>query len=282
MKKNYFLFLFTALSFVISNTAQVTLSQTNSNAITPDHTVSCNANNVPDDNQYFRAYDIAAMGYTQFDVSEVSFGVQMATAVDASFALDVTIYSNAGGTFPSGTLTEVSTVSVPITASDANSIKTVPIVASVMAPAQLVVEISIPDELAANHTTQFFLGSNSAGESAPSYISSDGCGLSMVTYDSVGISNVHVIMDVIGIALSIDEFDVSKVSVYPNPSSDIINITLHPSNTLKAVEIYSLTGQLVFKGNQETTLNIGNLNSGIYMLKVSTENGVASKKLLKQ
>ncbi|MCK7589951.1 T9SS type A sorting domain-containing protein [Subsaxibacter sp. CAU 1640] len=281
MKKNYFLFLLINLSFLAISSAQITLTQTNSNAIIADNTIACHANNVPADNQYFRAFDIAALGYTQFDVDQVSFGVQMATTIAPGFAIDITIYSNAGGAFPAGTLTEVSTVSVPIVGTDANTIKTVPINATVMAPAQLVVEINIPDEITPSHTTQFFVGSNSAGQSAPTYFSSVGCGIPVSTLASLGFSNVHVILNVTGFALSIDDYSVSNVSISPNPTSDIINIDLHPSNTLHSVEIYSLTGQLVFKGKNELTLNIGHLNSGVYMLQVKTDNGTASKKLIK-
>ncbi|MEZ4802469.1 MAG: T9SS type A sorting domain-containing protein [Gelidibacter sp.] len=281
MKKNYALFLF-LMCFVWFAQSQVTLSQNTSNTITPGNTVACaTSQGVPADNIYYRAFDLVALGYTQFDVNQVSFGINNASMIAAGFAVDVIIYSNSGGTFPAGTLTQVASVSVPIVAADANTIKTVPISASVVAPAQLVFGVSIPDEATPMHTTRFSLGSNAAGQSAPGYISSTACGLPISTITSIGFPNVHIVMSVAGIPLSVDEFSISKVSISPNPTSDYVNIELHPSNSIKSVEIYSLTGQLVLKSKSESRINISNLHSGVYMMKVITNNGTASKKLIR-
>ncbi|MEZ4792998.1 MAG: T9SS type A sorting domain-containing protein [Gelidibacter sp.] len=281
MKKIYALFLF-SLCFVPLAQSQITLSQTTSNAITPGNTVACaTGQGVPADNIYYRSFNLAALGYTQFDVNQVSFGINNASTIAAGFAVDVIIYSNTGGTFPAGTLTPVATVSVPITAADANTVKTVPITASVVAPAQLVFGVSIPDEATPAHTTRFSLGSNSAGQSAEGYISSVACGIGISTITSIGFPNVHIVMSVTGIALSVDEFSVSKVSISPNPTSDYVNIELHPSNSINRVEIYSVTGQLVQKATNQSRIDISSLNAGVYLMKVITANGTASKKLIK-
>lgn len=279
MKKNYALFLLIALGFVFCTQAQVTLTQTTNNEITVG-TVSCNAGGATSDNIYYRVFDIEALGYTQFDVNQVSFGVESIANPSANFAVDVIIYSQTGGAFPAGTRTEVASVSVPMVLADSGTIKTVSIDASVVAPAQMIVAVSIPNETA--NSVQFFLGSNSNGQTAPPYILSNGCGITTPqTMASIGFPDVHIIMDVTGIALSINEFEVSKVSISPNPTSDFVNIELHPSNTVNAVEIYSVTGQLVQKVENQSRINIANLNTGIYMMKVITTNGTASKKLVK-
>ena len=279
MKKNYFLFLLIALGFTFFTQAQVTLTQTTNNDIV-EGTVACSAGGVTSDNIYYRAFDLAALGYSQFDVNQVTFGVESFANPSSAFAVDVIIYSNPGGNFPAGTLTQIASVSVPISISDLGTLKTVAIDASVVAPAKLVFAIRIPDETAG--TTVFFIGSNNNGQSAPGYISSAGCGItSPQTMADIGFPEVHLIMDVTGIALGINEFEVSKVSISPNPASDFVTIELHPSNTINVVEIYSVTGQLVQKVENESRINIANLNTGIYMMKVITTNGTASKKLVK-
>lgn len=281
MKKNYALLLFFSLCFIALGNAQITLTQSTSTTIGTG-TIACTAGGITSDNIYYRNYDLAALGYSQFDVSQVTFGVQTASNVDPAFAVDVIIFSHTGAAFPGGTLTQVSSVSVPIVAADAGTLKTIPIVASVAAPATLVVAISIPNEVDASHTTSFFIGSNSAGQSAPGYLSSDGCGLSTPgTLASIGFPDVHIILNVTGIALSVDEFSVSRVSISPNPTSDFVNIELHPSNTIESIEIYSITGQLVSKMKSNTKVDISNLESGVYLMKIETTNGSTTKKLIK-
>ena len=72
-----------------------------------------------------------------------------------------------------------------------------------------------------------------------------------------------------------------KLSIYPNPAKDRISIySGFPFNT---VEIFSMNGKMVFqnknKATQSSVLKL-NLDSGMYVLKVSSEKNVASSKLL--
>jgi len=73
-----------------------------------------------------------------------------------------------------------------------------------------------------------------------------------------------------GITLSTPIFDESKISVYPNPAKDFINIS-GPLVVTKAY-IFDITGKLVKKsiGDVER-INISELPTGIYMLKAFVE-----------
>ena len=66
-------------------------------------------------------------------------------------------------------------------------------------------------------------------------------------------------------------------NVYPNPANDIVNIQTEDS--IKNVSIYNILGKLVFSDNKET-LNTSNLNAGIYLLKVTTDKGIGTSKLV--
>ena len=70
-----------------------------------------------------------------------------------------------------------------------------------------------------------------------------------------------------------------SVNVYPNPASEQIKIAISgESNTTGA--IYSSTGELVkqfkLEFNGEKTIDVSNLNNGIYLIKI----GTFTKKLL--
>ncbi len=85
-------------------------------------------------------------------------------------------------------------------------------------------------------------------------------------------------------ALSINDNEITKtISLSPNPTSNYFTISANSTN----VEIYSLTGQLVknFKSNfsSESQFEIGELNNGIYLVKITdTNDREATLKLVKQ
>ncbi|MEJ6492474.1 MAG: T9SS type A sorting domain-containing protein [Flavobacteriales bacterium] len=89
----------------------------------------------------------------------------------------------------------------------------------------------------------------------------------------------------VGGNLGMDETEASTASVYPNPSNDIINISLDKGELLK-IELYSMTGRLLFKQylNSSTyTLNIGDYPSGSYLVRVFNQNNdVTNTKIVKK
>lgn len=72
-----------------------------------------------------------------------------------------------------------------------------------------------------------------------------------------------------------------KLSVYPNPIQDFT--TIKTANKIETAEVYNLAGQLVFssKVNGDKKINLSNLKSGIYILKVKTDKGTETVKLMK-
>ncbi|MBQ0770055.1 MAG: T9SS type A sorting domain-containing protein [Bizionia sp.] len=284
MKKNYILALLTF--FVFCGTyAQVTLSQTTDNTIIAANSVACSGTGVVSDNIFYRVFDLTPYAST-FNVQEVSFAVEAVSNASANFSVDVIIYSNTGGAFPAGTLTEISRVSVPLTDAATGTIVDVAISANVSAP-ELVFGVETPDEsngTAPNNTTGFQIGSNNNGETNPGYISSAACGITPpATTASIGFPDMHIVMEVRDFStLSVDAFSIADLSISPNPTASKVNISL--PNTIKefTTELYSVTGQLVDKQSNNTTLDLSDLNSGIYILKIESNLGSISRKIVKQ
>jgi len=71
--------------------------------------------------------------------------------------------------------------------------------------------------------------------------------------------------------LSVNEFDMQKVKLFPNPVSDFIKVEINKSYNFK---IYSLTGSLILKGNQSPnkSIDVNQLNKGLYILELETGN----------
>ncbi len=76
-----------------------------------------------------------------------------------------------------------------------------------------------------------------------------------------------------------------KFNLYPNPATEIVNITNNEQMMVKEVEIYDTAGKLIetqtFNDQTQIQLNISALNSGTYLLHLKTDEGIAVKKLVK-
>lgn len=109
--------------------------------------------------------------------------------------------------------------------------------------------------------------------------------VNLTTANTTFVGSLNVwpsLLAIPGSTLSINELTNNPISLYPNPAKDIINIDLPNSYINFTSEIFSITGQLVLKSKNESQLDISKLNSGMYILRISTENGLFTKRLIKE
>lgn len=96
--------------------------------------------------------------------------------------------------------------------------------------------------------------------------------------------------DIIGLdTFSVDrtlgtaDFFKSNFSLYPNPSNSVINISNPNSLEITSANISDVNGRIIKEVNSSVqSLNIGELNAGVYFLKVVTANGQGTTKFVKQ
>ncbi len=79
--------------------------------------------------------------------------------------------------------------------------------------------------------------------------------------------------------LSSNTFVLENFNIYPNPTTDILNIELKENLTLEKVLIYTTSGQLV-KETSEKIINVSDFAKGIYNVQVLTNQGKATKKII--
>ena len=81
---------------------------------------------------------------------------------------------------------------------------------------------------------------------------------------------------------SIDDNSYSAFNVYPNPNNGILNISLTNKSDKQTIEIKNIIGQTVYSqiaGNSSTTtINLSDINKGIYTVSLINENGTSSTK----
>lgn len=106
--------------------------------------------------------------------------------------------------------------------------------------------------------------------------------------DENGCQNADTICVTVNkLSYIIDESYAEKIKVYPNPTTDYINIEFANGNRSKVyVEIYSPNGILIFIEtvsfeHTHKLINLDHLSEGIYLMKIRTENSEKVFKIVK-
>lgn len=76
----------------------------------------------------------------------------------------------------------------------------------------------------------------------------------------------------------------SKLNVFPNPASNVVNVT-NDNALITGISITDLNGRIVKQNNvqnlSKVELNISDLSAGVYMMNVTSDKGTATKKIVK-
>jgi hypothetical protein len=93
-------------------------------------------------------------------------------------------------------------------------------------------------------------------------------------------------LDAVGVihqqTVGIDELELTNVSVYPNPATNVLYVNLSSINY--SLEVINLIGEVVLKVENKsntTSLELSNLKSGVYYLKISSEGKQKQMKFVK-
>jgi len=69
-----------------------------------------------------------------------------------------------------------------------------------------------------------------------------------------------------------------SVSIYPNPTSEYINIKTEIE--INNIELFDITGKQVLKTRRTNVINISHLQNGIYLIKIVSDKGSVIKRLV--
>lgn len=81
-----------------------------------------------------------------------------------------------------------------------------------------------------------------------------------------------------------NEFDLNNtLALYPIPAKDNLNFSLKNSEITSSISIYNLLGQLIQTvTNPTNSIDVSSLQSGSYLIKVTTDKGIVSGKFVKE
>ncbi len=174
----------------------VEITHSSSQAITPLNSVACGDGTTTTDNQFLRHFDLDAFSLTSgLDVTDVEFAVESVNL--AALNVTVNLYNWNGVTFTYPNLTLIGTASQVVGTGASGTIVSFPVTGSVPAGDWLVVEVKTPDTTG---VSGFWIGSNTASESAASYLASTTCGLpNPASTASIGFPGMHIVINVLGL-----------------------------------------------------------------------------------
>jgi hypothetical protein len=105
--------------------------------------------------------------------------------------------------------------------------------------------------------------------------------------DSVNAQGATVDNFLIGGTLATENFDLNTISIYPNPSTGIYTVYSN-TTSLDKIEVYDIMGKIIetktniqINGNS-STLNLSHISSGIYFVKITSNNQSTVKRIIKK
>ena len=92
---------------------------------------------------------------------------------------------------------------------------------------------------------------------------------------------VHNILVSAANTLSVDQFQAFEFEMFPNPVKNKLNI--ESKDAITNVAVFDLLGKEVISSNiVKNTLDVSTLSNGVYIIKLTSDKGVATKKFVKE
>jgi len=103
-------------------------------------------------------------------------------------------------------------------------------------------------------------------------------------YEDVSFSNYNLAGTNCDTLTSINETEIINLNIYPNPTDNIVNIT--SKEPLQQLQVFDIKGTLIQVRNnmntQDAIVDITHFSSGIYLLHITTQEGVYTQKIQKR
>lgn len=104
---------------------------------------------------------------------------------------------------------------------------------------------------------------------------------------AAGATQAYLFMDTLSVTsvLGNEEFQASEMSVFPNPATNVINVS-NPDALVNGVTITDLNGRTVktvkLAGVSEAQISVSDLSAGMYLMNITSDKGAVTKKIVKQ
>jgi hypothetical protein len=105
-------------------------------------------------------------------------------------------------------------------------------------------------------------------------------GLNGVTFNNTGIiEDINAVSDNCINLLSVGDIAFNDLQVYPNPTKDLVNFNFNKQ--IDQIEVYDLSGKTVLRKSNSETINLENLEDGLYLIRISSDENSKMIKIVK-
>ena len=110
----------------------------------------------------------------------------------------------------------------------------------------------------------------------------------IVFHSDQSVNKLGVVVDdfVVEGTLANQQFEMNNIAIYPIPSKGIFNVSMG-TITPKIIDVYDLTGKIVYSKSEfqnnpsQFSLDLSSISSGIYFVKISSDNQSVTKRIIK-
>ena len=268
---------------VTFSTAQTTISQTGgASPVSGQGSAACQnqQTGAMSDNSYFRAYTMTSAT----KIVSVKIGV---LAANGNMPLTVNLYKRSAafpGSHPTGS-TLLATTNLTLTSANNLSLVTANFASAVPVASGEIIVAEVKNAATAAGTN-YAIGCITGSETGAAYISSTTCGISTPqTISSLNVANANakIIIDLVANPTASNEIIFTdNFNMYPNPVSDVLNISSVNGQNVNEVTITDLTGKVISTQKDLSSINVSNLSSGTYLITITTPEGKSTSKFIKK
>lgn len=108
-------------------------------------------------------------------------------------------------------------------------------------------------------------------------------GATYYAVQTVGECSSSPLAVTVSIVLGNPEFDLTTLKAYPNPVTDLLTVSY--SENILAVEVFNLIGQKIMDktvNNTQVTINLSDIETGTYLVRVSSAKAQKTFRILKK
>jgi hypothetical protein len=97
----------------------------------------------------------------------------------------------------------------------------------------------------------------------------------------IPIDGTYIFAGECSIVLDVEDKLSDHISIYPNPTQDVINFQTLKTTSIIEADLYSLTGKKINVSIDNDKMDISSLSEGLYLLQLTTSKGTFTQKILK-
>lgn len=98
-------------------------------------------------------------------------------------------------------------------------------------------------------------------------------------------SQAYLFLDSISLTtnLSVNDNQITNIAIYPNPATNVLNISNVNNYEIKNISVVDINGRVVKnESGAMTQINVSDLNAGVYFVTIEAAEGKTTKKFIKQ